>query len=298
LSRVYDALRKLEEQGRESAAKDPVPPALREPLRETAKTMVVPSNGADQLLSAPSIQAHMGAESRIVVYSNPRSPWAERFRLIRMALRNNAGGKLPKVLLVTSPLPRDGKSTVALNLATSLAENGKVKVALVECDLHRPTLSSNLGLERMTGLSEVLHAQAELPEAVRRVEPLSFYLLPSGRPPDNPAELLQSERFHNVLRDLKNAFDCVLIDCPPAFPLADVVVLKAHADGVLLVARAGTTPREAVEETMQVFKPGHVVGMVLNAADAVNQLYQSYYYRKDPSLPSGQGSARGNGSKG
>jgi capsular exopolysaccharide synthesis family protein len=265
VSRVYDALRKLEEQGRE------------QPINAVPKTVVVSSKSVE-LLSVPSVQARIGPESRLVVFSDRRSPGAERFRLIRMALRNN--GKTPKVLLITSPLPQDGKSTMALNLATTLAEEGRVKVLLVEADLHRPSLCSHLGLERLCGITEVVEDSLEMAEAVRRVDPLGFYLMPAGRPPLHPNDLLQSERFVGVLRDLRNSFDWVLLDCPPAFPLADVVALRPHADNVLLVARAGSTPREAVQETFQLFKPGHVAGLILNGASVDSKLYSHYYYAK------------------
>ena len=268
MSRVYDALKKLEEQGKESAS-------------DSLKASIVPPKAAEQLLSAPALNARMGPQSRIVVYTDRRSPGAERFRLIRLALRNANAGKLQKVLLITSPLPQDGKSTVALNLATSLAEEGRVKVLLLEADLHRPSLLQHLGLAPTPGLTEVLEGHAEPAAVVRRIEPLGFYLLPAGRPPDNPTELLQTDRFSALLRDFRACFDWILVDCPPAFPLADVTALKAHADGALLVARAGSTPREAVQEAIQLFKPGQVLGLILNAADEVNQLYEHYYYRKE-----------------
>lgn len=277
MSRVYDALRKLEEQGRDPAG---------ELASAAPKTNLGPPKNADQLLSVPSLEARVMDQDRIVVYSDRRSAGAERFRLIRMALRNSQAGKPQKVLLVTSPLPRDGKSTVALNLATSLAEEGKVRVLLLEADLHRPSLLSHLGLERICGLTEVVEDKVEITAAIRRIEPLGFYLLSAGRCPENPTELLQSERFHALLREFKACFEWVLIDCPPAFPLADVVALRAHADGVLLVVRAGSTPREAAQETAQLFNPGQVMGMILNAAEGVNQIYSKYYYRKGSSTGS------------
>jgi capsular exopolysaccharide synthesis family protein len=268
VSRVYDALRKLEEQGKDSVS-------------DSLKASIVPTKSAEQLLSAPVLHAPVGPHSRIVVFTDRRGPGAERFRLIRMALRNANAGNLQKVLLITSPLPQDGKSTVALNLATSLAEEGRVKVLLLEADLHRPSLLQHLGLAPAPGFTEVLEGHAEPAAVLKRIEPLGFYLLPAGRSPDNPTELFQTDRFTALLRDFRACFDWVLIDCPPAFPLADVTALKPHADGVLLIARAGATPREAVQEAIQLFKPGQVVGMILNAADQVNQLYAHYYYRKD-----------------
>jgi tyrosine-protein kinase len=276
VSRVYDALRKLEEQNKESA---------QEAVTPAPKTTVAPSKNLESLLSVPALEARVRPDDRIVVYTDRRGPGAERFRLIRMALRNSQVGKAQKVLLITSPLPRDGKSTVALNLATTLAENGKVNVLLLEADLHRPSLLSHLGLERMCGLTEVVQDMVDPASAIRRIEPLGFYLLAAGRSTEHPTEMLQTERFHALLRDFKACFEWVLVDCPPAFPLADVVALRAHADGVLLVARAGATPRESVEEAVQLFKPGQVVGMILNAAEGVNHLYSKYYYRKDMAPP-------------
>ena len=271
MSRLYDALRKVEEQNREvpeSPAKAVVPPAPRH---------------SNLLLTVPTLPARIGSDSRIIVSSDPSSPGTERFRLIRMALRNAASGKLPGVLLITSPLPQDGKSTVALNLATSLSEGGKHKILLLEADLHRPSILNNLGLQWMPGLSEVLQGEETPSAVIRRIEPLDIFLMSAGHSSQNPSELFQGDKFNSLLHDLKASFDCILVDCPPAFPLADVVALKTNADGVLLVARAGVTPREAVRETIQLFKPGKVLGLILNAQEEVNQIYAKYYYRKNPS---------------
>jgi capsular exopolysaccharide synthesis family protein len=272
VSRVYDALRKLEEQGKES-------------IEAPAKTLVVPPRNASQPLAAPSLQARLGPEARMVVFSDSRSAGGERFRLIRMALRSSAAGRLLKVILITSPLPKDGKSTVALNLATSLAEEGKVKVLLLEGDLRRPSLLASLGLDPANGLANVLVDHLEPASAMWKIDPLGFYLMPAGHSTENPAELFQSEGFISLIRDSKACFDWILIDCPPAYPLADVSALRAQADGVLLVARADSTPREAVQETLQLFKPGQVVGLVLNASDDVKRLYEDYYRRKIPGTP-------------
>lgn len=283
MSRLYDALRKVEEENREQV-REPV----REPAPGTSKTLVAQPRHVDQLLSAPVLAARFGSASRIVVSSDPRSPGSERFRLIRMAIRNACAGKLPKVMLITSPLPKDGKSTVALNLASSLAEAGKYKVLLIEGDLHRPSLLENLGLGAMPGIAEVLQESADPFSLIHKIDPLDFYLLPAGHAVEHPAEMFQGERFHGLLQSLRSCFDCIVIDCPPAFPLADVVALKAHADGVLLVARAGATPREAVAEAIGLFKPGQILGMVLNAEEEVNQIYANYYYRKDRAVPGTQ----------
>jgi capsular exopolysaccharide synthesis family protein len=273
MSRVYDALRKLEQRGEELA---PLP----------AENFFTPSEKPKGLLAVPTERARVKPESRIVVFTDPRSPGADRFRLTRMALRGfSTAGEQLKTLLITSPLPQDGKSTIALNLATSLAEAGRVSVLLLEADLHRSSICERLGLQPWAGLTEVLESDSDPMSAVRRIDPLGFYLLPAGRSPENPAELLQSEKFAALLQDLRASFDWILLDSPPIAPLADTVALKAQVDSTLLVARAGSTPRESIEEAVKLIGQTHVIGIVLNAADGLDRLYAHSYYRDSQRAP-------------
>ena len=122
--------------------------------------------------------ALLPTESRVVVYNDPRSAGADRFRLVRARLRNIQAAKKLKTLLITSPLPSDGKSTVALNLATVLSESGKAPVLLVEADVYRPALVKRLGLKPWPGLTECYNRGSDPMLAIRRIDPLGFYLLP------------------------------------------------------------------------------------------------------------------------
>lgn len=270
MSRVFDALRKSQQQGDDN----PVMP-LETGFNATEK--------ADGLKSVPTARVHLHPDSRIVVYESS-GPGAERFRLLRMYLQElQAGGKL-KTLLLTSPLPKDGKSTIALNLSTALARQGKRSVLLVEADLRQPVLLHRLGLKPWPGLADCLRCGSDPQSAIRRTEPLGFYLLPAGQPVSNAAELLQSERFSQFMQNLSACFDWVLIDSAPVTPVPDTLALKGQADACLLVVRAGYTPREAVEETIQHFAPGYVIGVILNAAERVERLYSRYsqYYQHQP----------------
>ncbi|MGH9400509.1 MAG: CpsD/CapB family tyrosine-protein kinase [Terriglobia bacterium] len=232
---------------------------------------------APDLASVPSENTAIRPESRIVVWDHPDTLAADRYRLLRMRLQKLQGGGKLRTLLVTSPLPQDGKSTVALNLATILADKGKTKVLLVEADLRRPSLAPRLGLERWAGLSDCLgHGSDPLP-AVRRIKPLEFYLLPAGEPAGNPTELLQSERFTEVLQSMSDRFDWIIIDSPPTGPIADTLALKPRADACLLVVRAGKTPREGVEEAIRQFGPGFVIGIILNGLKGLDREYSEYY---------------------
>ncbi len=217
-------------------------------------------------------------ESRAVVYSDPASAGADRFRLAQIRLKRLQAERNLKSLLITSPLPGDGKSTVALNLATALSENGKVPVLLLEADLYRPTLVKKLGLKDWPGLTECYKRGHQPIEAIRRINPLGFYLLPAGGPAEGSDNLLQSNFCTGLFQDRAlSFFSWILIDSPPAIPVADILLLKARADATLLVARAGETPREAIEESVRNLGPDHIVGIILNGVEGLNRAYAKYY---------------------
>jgi capsular exopolysaccharide synthesis family protein len=183
-------------------------------------------------------------------------------------------------LLVTSPLPQDGKSTIALNLATVLAETGKRPVVLVEADFRHPSLSRQLSVKAWPGLAECLEDRLPPMVALRRLEPLGWYLLPAGRPHGNPTDLLQNDALSEIVKELSTCFDWVLIDSPPIIPLADAVALRRHANASLLVARAGCTPSDDIEKAIALLGGEHVVGIILNGAEGLDRLYSKYskYY--------------------
>jgi capsular exopolysaccharide synthesis family protein len=222
-------------------------------------------------------EAHLSAENRLVYFADPRSPAADRYRLLRMRLKEHwRAGKLKK-LLITGALAHDGKSTVVLNLATALAERGKHSVLVVEADLHHSSITESLKLRPWAGLTECLADGATSPlSAIRRIEPLGWYLLPAGEPRKNPTELLQTPALGQILQKLSPCFDWILIDSPPVIPLTDSLSLQHHADASLLVVRAGQTPREAVEQTIELLGKKNIVGIVLNAVEARNHLYYQY----------------------
>jgi succinoglycan biosynthesis transport protein ExoP len=148
---------------------------------------------------------------------------------------------------------------------------------LIEGDLRRPTLSSRLGLSPAPGLAECLESGADLVSVLRRIEPLGWYLLPAGNVQGNPTELLQSDALSSVMQALSPSFDWIVIDSPPATPLADVPALKAHVDASLLVVRAASTSRDSIEAAIARLGTKHIVGLILNGAEQLDQLYSKYY---------------------
>lgn len=230
-----------------------------------------------ELREIPSEQVRIRPDMRIALLSDPKGPGADRFRYLRMRLREVKEAVNLRKLMITSPLPKDGKSTVVLNLATALAEEGKRSVLLIEADLYHPTLVQRLGLQARPGLGECLEKGIDPMSALRRLQPLGWYLLPAGELEGNPTELLQSEAFSKMLQRLSPQFDWILIDTPPVAPLTDAVSLSRLADATLLVVRAGCTPPEAVKEALALLGQKHVLGIIFNAAEGLNRLYSQYY---------------------
>lgn len=228
-----------------------------------------------QQVVTEEISLHPGM--RIVLHTDPLSPGADRFRYLRVCLRELwKTGKL-RTLLITSALPQDGKSTVSLNLATALAEGGKRSVLLVEADLHAPSLSQQLGLHTSVGLADCLENGANPLSAIRRLSPLNWYILPAGRTTSHPGELLHTEAMPALMQKFAATFDWVLVDSPPVIPVTDAVSLARQTNATLLVVKEGRTPREAVEKTIALIGKQRVLGVVLNGTDGLEQLYSGYY---------------------
>jgi succinoglycan biosynthesis transport protein ExoP len=221
-------------------------------------------------------QAHIRPQLRLVIYTEPHSSAADRFRFLRVRLQELQNTRKLKRLLVTSPLPQEGKSTLILNLATALSERGKRAVLLLEADLHHSCLTENLGLKTWPGLTECLHDSIDPLSAIRRIDPFGWHLLPAGEPSSNPIELLQSSQLGTVMQRITPHFDWILIDSPPVVPLTDAVLLQKHSDASLLVIRAGRTSRNAVEQATAILGPNHFVGFVLNGVEPPRQSYYSY----------------------
>jgi len=217
-------------------------------------------------------------ETRAAAYYDPKSAGADRFRLAQIRLKSMQAARKLKSLLITSPLPGDGKSTVALNLAIVLCENGKVPVLLLEGDVHRPALLKRLGLKPWPGLTECYKRGDDPMLAMRRIDPLGFYLLPAGQPLEDSVNLLQSNLTAQLIKGpLASSFGWILIDSPPTTPVADILALKAHVDGTLLVARAAVTPKEAIEESVRNLGRDHIVGIILNGVEGLHRTYYKYY---------------------
>jgi capsular exopolysaccharide synthesis family protein len=206
-------------------------------------------------------------DGRLVAAIAHQSPAAERYRLLRTRIKRAENGRQMRAIVVTSPAKGDGKSLTAANLALTMAQELHQRVLLLDGDLRRPSVAGLFGLPEGPGLSDVLLGVCDLDAALVHLTDQHLTVLPAGSPAAQPAELLGSAAMRRMLEGLRTRFDRIVIDMPPVGPLADVHVLTPMADGLLMVVRAGMTPKPAIERALSGLDMGKVLGLVLNAAE-------------------------------
>lgn len=243
------------------------------------------SNGdrpRSKLLKGSSSNGH---EKRIELVAQhlPKSQMSEAFRALRTALLLSQADHPPQVILVTSALPREGKTTAAANLAVTLAQLGD-RTLLIDADLRKPGVGRllSLGNGKYAGLSSYLAGVSSL-DLVTIQHPAipNLSAIPTGPLPPNPADLLSSKKLTEAIAELRTKFKFIVIDSPPIMAATDAVILSVKTDGVLLVVRSGETPKEAFTRTRDLLLSVkcHLLGVVLNAVDSTApDYYYSYRY--------------------
>ena len=243
--------------------------------------LMLPHYAKKKRLEPPKKKEDESLSKELVVVSNQLSMIAESYRTIRTALLLSQAEHPPKVILLTSPSPGDGKTMTSLNLGISLAQSGQ-RVLLVDADLRKGRCHKLVNVEGSHGLTNVLTGQLTLQECIQQTAIGNFYLLPRGALPPNPADLLMSQKMHEVLRELRESFDFIVIDSPPVIAVSDAAIVSTLCDGVLLVLHGQntTTPkaRRAVERLESIGAP--IIGVILNGVDMRHPDYVDYrtYY--------------------
>ncbi len=204
----------------------------------------------------------------IAIARDPRGPIAEQFRQLRNAITALNPEGAPRTVVMASALRGEGKTVGTINLGLAMSEVPSTRVLLVDADLHRPGLEDYLGLPRRQGLVEVIRGTCPIDRAIRATSVEGVSVLGPGQLPENPSELLGSDRVKMVLGACKQRFKYILIDTPEAATISDASMLGALADGIVLVVRLGTTPRSVVEETYNRLEAlgGNVLGTLLTGA--------------------------------
>ena len=219
-------------------------------------------------------------EPTICTYHRPKSQTSEAFRAVRTALYFNTQGKQHSVIQVTSPTPGDGKSTLASNLAVSIAQSGK-KVLLVDADMRRPRQHSVFGIEATEGFATVLSGRSAWRDCMYECDEIEgLILMPCGRKPQNPAELCSSPQVKELIEELRGEFDFVIIDTPPLLAVTDAGPIAARVDGVILTLRIKKNVRVGAERSTEMLRNigANCIGLVVNGVGAQSGYGSQYTY--------------------
>lgn len=220
-----------------------------------------------------------GERSRdLLALQEPKSIYAEAYRAVRTSLLFSSPDNPPRIMVVTSPGPQEGKSLTSVNLAVTMALTGN-RVLLVDADMRKPRLHKVFDLRNVFGLSNLVGGESEVSAALQRTQVPGLMLMTSGPIPPNPSELLGSERMGKLLEMLRGKFDRVILDCTPLIAVTDATVLASQTDGVILVIKAGATGRHILRRGIKQLEDvqAKVIGAVLNQIDLKNS---TYYYSK------------------
>lgn len=298
MSRIHEALKKAEQERNATLAS---------PLAEGAESAVVPSNlpvaGRPDALSFELLRESVprtawNLDPRIMVFGNTRTseraaiPGSEEFRTLRSRLYQIRERQPLHTVLITSALPAEGKTFVAANLAHCIVKQHERRALLIDADLRWSRLHLSLGAPAKPGLADYLTGDAELFDVIQRGPFENLYFIPGGKPSANPAELISSGRLKDLLQRLTPLFDWVILDSPPAVPVADASLLADICDGVLMVVRSAITPFDMAQKAVQEFREKHLLGVVLNDVEA-REGYTSYYYHYYHGHESKNGKSKG-----
>jgi polysaccharide biosynthesis transport protein len=244
-------------------------------------------------LKTVSLEIEKSESPALVTYVRPKSESAEAYRALRTSILLSSFGAPPKVILVTSALPQEGKTTISANSALVLAQRGS-RVLLIDADLRRPGIDKLFGFRSRGGLSSVISGVDKIEDVIvpfARVP--NLWIMPAGPIPPQPAELLGSSVMKDHITRWRNEFDHIIIDTPPCLSVTDAVLLSPEADRVILVARSGKTTKAALRRACDLLLQvnARIMGIVLNALDlrsgdayyyTYGNLYARYYSEASP----------------
>lgn len=290
MSRIHDALKRAEQE-RATSLGGHVEPALEQPDRQPVslpeqvytQTAVMPVMASSafsyETLLARCPRANWSPDPRTMLFfqDEEKRRGAEEFRTLRSRLYQ-IREKLPlKRLMVTSALPKEGKSFVAANLAQVMVRQHGRRALVIDADLRSPGLHRHLGASQTPGLSNYLLGECDEFAIMQRGPMENLFFVPAGRVVSGAAELLANGRLKLFLQRVEPLFDWIILDTPPVIPVADSTLLANFCEGVLMVVRSNATPSDLARRAREEFQDKLLLGVVLNGIPA-DQLPQSKYY--------------------
>ncbi len=273
MSRVFEALKQSELERGEAVA------AGGEQAKTPAHVIERAERQFSELDKARVLSPVATPDLRLISLTDETSLGAEKFRVAATMLSNLQDARPTlKRLVLTSSAPLDGKTTVATNLAITLAKRTKQKVLLVGGDLRKPELSKLIGMTGLPGIGEWHSGKNPISSFFYRLEDAPLWVLPAGKIPGQPLDILQSPRMAELMNQLAAWFDWVLVDTPPVLPMADTKLWIRLCDGVLLVVRKDRTEKKFLDEAVENLDASKLVGVIVNSAAATHEkLYRRYH---------------------
>ena len=279
MSRIHEALKRAEQD--RAAAQGAQVESLRTAEVSTAPPAIsaVPSPSAlsyETLLSRCLPSDWSPDKKTMLFYTSEQGPGTEEFRTLRSRLYQMREKQPLKKVLVTSSLPKEGKTFVAANLAQAMVWQQGRRVLLIDADLRAARLHLALGTTLRPGLSEYMLGEADEFGIMQRGAMENLFFIPAGRSTSNPAELVANGRLKTLLGRLESVFDWIIVDTPPAVPVSDAGLMANHCDGVLMVVRSNATPSDTARKARAEFDDKLLLGVVLNGVKGFSA-YSQYY---------------------
>jgi len=294
MSRIHEALKRAEQEraANQGGAMPPVPaitPVDAGAAAEEPASPAASSNSATPFFASPfSVEAMLTRSQQLewkpdmatMLFMNgdDSGRGTEEFRTLRSRLYHLREKMTLKTLLVTSALPKEGKSFTSANLAHVLVRQHGRRVLLIDADLRGPRLHEMLGTTAGPGLSDYLQGKTDEFSIMQRGPQENLFFIPSGTGIEDPSELVGSGRLKMLLQRVEALFDWIIVDSPPAVPVSDASVLAKDCDGVLMVVRSNSTPADVARRARQEFPDQMLVGVVLNGTRDEAIPYARYYY--------------------
>jgi len=312
MSRIHEALKKAEE---ERAASQGAEPAVVQPIAFTpmSEPATIATDGhsrtgvtgagipapmpsfanpysLDGLLArSPQLQWRPDEKTMLFFNNDEKASGMEEYRTLRSRLYHVREKMTLKKILVTSALPKEGKSFTAANLAQVMARQHGRRILLIDADLRGPRLHMMLGTTSSPGLADYLQGTVDEFSIMQRGPMENLFFVPSGAQISDPAELVANGRLKSLLQRVDALFDWIIIDSPPAVPVSDASVLAKSCDGVLMVVRSNATPVDMARRAREEFPDEALLGVVLNGTNGDAAAYSHYYYGDDVNVTEPKG---------
>jgi len=271
MSKIFKALEKTERE-REAGSRREIPPTRR---RDEVEAWGKPKGSF-----APKLAGGAFSEQQLVSFYQPKSLGAEQFRKLRTYLLQMNIQNPPRAIMVTSATSGEGKTFVSANLAAGLSRDLHAHALLVDCDLRVPSLADLFGFSNKLGLSDYLRDGRKIPDLLLKTKIEKLSLLPGGNIPENPTELIGSKKMEDLVLELKSRYNdrYIIFDSTPILATSESEVLSKLVDGIIVVVRAGVTPRETVKQAISSIEKEKILGFVLNHLEFRSPGLHSRYF--------------------